>query len=191
VANYRIGVIILRGEERDMAIRRALWLTLAGTLLALNADAVAQQDFAALEAVKKLNLPIQAGDVPVYFSVCCKKLALEVQATLSDFLRFYKEKLGIHVDFAVAVLDKDDWSRVEAQNPNHGGSPYGMTHWIGPPYVAFVPANNEGVITQNLLADRPHQSRETRVLLDSVHLSFDQQPTNSSCIRQCMNSVTD
>ena len=157
-----------------MAIRKILWLTLSGALLILDVEAVAQQDFAALEAVKKLNLPTQAGDVPVYFSACCKQRALEVQTTLSDFLRFYKDKLGIHVDFAVAVLDKDDWNRVEAQNPNHGGSPYGMTHWIGPPYIAFVPANDEGVITQNLLSDRAHESRETRALLGSVHLSFDQ-----------------
>jgi hypothetical protein len=157
-----------------MVIRRVMWLTLAGILFALNGEAVAQQDFAALEAVKKLNLPTHPGDVPVYFSVCCKDRALEVQATLSDYLRYYKEQLGIRVDFAVAVLDKDDWSRVEAQNPNHGGSPYGMTHWIGPPYVAFVPADDGGVITQSLLADRVHESPETRALLDSVHLSFDQ-----------------
>jgi hypothetical protein len=151
-----------------------MWTTLAGIFLALNGKVVAQQDFAALEAVKKLNLSTQAGDVPVYFSVCCKQRALEVQATLSDYLRFYKEQLGIRVDFAVAVLDKGDWSRVEAQNPTHAGPPYGMTHWIGPPYVAFVPADDGGVITQSLLADRVHESAETRALLDSVHLSFDQ-----------------
>jgi hypothetical protein len=172
--NRRIRVIIARGQEHGMAIRWVIWMALAGTFLALNGEVVAQQDFAALEAVKKLNLSTQAGDVPVYFSVCCKQRALEVQATLSGYLRYYKEQLGIRVDFAVAVLDKGDWSRVEAQNPTHAGTPYGMTHWIGPPCVAFVPADDGGVITQSLLADRVHESAETRALLDSVHLSFDQ-----------------
>lgn len=48
-------------------------------------EVVAQQDFAALEAVKTLNLPTRVGAVPAYFSVCCKERALEVQATLSDY----------------------------------------------------------------------------------------------------------
>jgi hypothetical protein len=173
-SGYRIGVIIARAKENEMAIRWIVRLTLAATCLALNGEAVAQQDFAALEAVKKLNLPTEFGDVPVYFSGCCKQRALEVQATLGDYLRFYKERLGIPIDFAVAVLDKDDWSRVEAQNPTHARTPYGMTHWIGPPYVAFVPADDGGIITQSLLADRAHESSETRALLGSVHLSFDQ-----------------
>jgi hypothetical protein len=157
-----------------MAIRRMMLIAVAGTFFALTGEVVAQQDVAALEAVKKLNLPTQNGDVPVYFSACCKQRALEVQATLSDYLRYYKEQLGIRADFAVAVLDKNDWRQVEGQNPNHTGAPYGMTHWIGPPYVAFVPADDGGVITQSLLADREHESPQTRALLDSVHLSFDQ-----------------
>jgi hypothetical protein len=69
--DHRIRVIIARGKERDMVIRWVMWMTLAGTFLVLNGEVVAQQDFAALEAVKKMNLSTQAGDVPVYFSVCC------------------------------------------------------------------------------------------------------------------------
>ncbi len=149
-------------------------LTVSGIFLSCGCETKAQQEFAALEAVKNLKLPNRPGEVDLYYSACCKERAIEVQNTLADYLRFYEEKLGIHVRFAVAVLDKNDWERVDAQNPNDAGGPYGMTHWVGPPYVAFVPADDSGVITQNLLADRVHETTETRDLLNSVHMSFDQ-----------------
>jgi hypothetical protein len=157
-----------------MDFRRVCVLAIAGIVLTCGCELKAQQEFAALEAVKNLKLPNRPGDVQLYYSICCKQRAIEVQNTVEDFLRFYQEKLGLHVQFTVAVLDKNDWSRVDAQNPNHAGGPYGMTHWVGPPYVAFVPADDGGVITQNLLADRAHETAESRALLASVHMSFDE-----------------
>jgi hypothetical protein len=156
-----------------MGFRSMCALTLSGILLSCGCETKAQQEFAALEAVKNLRLPNRPGEVDLYYSTCCRERAIEVQNTLEDYLLFYKARLGIHVQFAVAVLDKDDWNRVDAQNPNHAGGLYGMTHWVGPPYVAFVPADDGGVITQNLLADRGHETTETRDLLNSVHMSFD------------------
>lgn len=147
-------------------------LLLAGIFLAYGCEAKAQQEFAALEAVRNLKLPNRPGDVDLYYSSCCRERAIDVQNLLEDYLRFYQDRLGIHVHFAVAVLDKNDWSRVDAQNPNHAGGPYGMTHWVGPPYVAFVPADDGGVITQNLLADRLHETAESRALLASVKMTF-------------------
>jgi len=164
--------MIAGSQGVDMGFRSVCALAVA-LFLACGCEAMAQQEFAALEAVKNLRLPNQSGKVDLYYSACCRERAIEVQNTLEDYLRFYEEKLGIRVQFAVAVLDKNDWNRVDAQNPNHVGGPYGMTHWVGPPYVAFVPADDGGVITQNLLADRVHETTETRDLLNSVHLSFD------------------
>lgn len=155
-----------------MRLRHCFALALAGVFIAHACEAKAQQEFAALEAVKNLKLPSRPGKVELYYSACCKARAIEVQNTLEDYLRFYEEKLGIHVQFAVAVLDKNDWRRVDAQNPSQAGGPYGMTHWVGPPYVAFVPADDEGIITQNLLADRVHETAESRALLASVKMSF-------------------
>jgi hypothetical protein len=40
--------------------------------------------------------------------------------------------------------------------------------------VAFIPADDDGVITQGLLAEETHETAETRRLLDSVHLGFDE-----------------
>jgi len=72
------------------------------------------------------------------------------------------------------VLDENDWNRIKEERPNHSGPPYGMTHWAGPPYVAFTPADDRGIITRGLLADQDHETPETSELLNSVHLTFDQ-----------------
>ena len=157
-----------------MSHRRLFAMALAATSLMFGWHARAQQEFAALQAVKNLNLSSRPGEVELYYSACCEERALEIQNTLEDYLRFYAEKLDIHVRFSVAVLDKNDWNRVEAQNPNHAGGPYGMTHWIGPPYIAFVPADDAGVITQNLLADQVHETAKSRGLLASVKMSFNE-----------------
>jgi hypothetical protein len=97
---------------------------------------------------------------------------LEVQAALEDGLHFYNEKLGIHLDLVVAVLDKKDWNRILDQRPDHIVPPYGMTYV--PFDVAFIPADDDGVITQGLLAEKTHETAETRRLLESVHLGFDE-----------------
>jgi len=157
-----------------MGLRSFFALALAAIFLSYGCEVKAQQEFAALEAVKNLKLPNRSGEVDLYYSTCCRERAIEVQNILEDYLRFYEQRLGIHVQFAVAVLDKNDWKRVDAQNPNHAGGPYGMTHWVGPPYVAFVPADDGGVITQNLLADQVHETAESRALLASVKMSFNE-----------------
>jgi len=133
---------------------------------------VAQQGYSDREALIGLKLSSQPGEIPVYYSACCRDRALKVQAELEDGLRFYKEKLGIHLDLVAAVLDKNDWTRALEHRPNGNSPPYGMTNV---PYgVAFIPADDNGVITQGLLADKIHESAETRRMLKSVHLSYDE-----------------
>ncbi|MGA2727369.1 MAG: hypothetical protein ABSE96_06125 [Terracidiphilus sp.] len=155
-----------------MLLRRVSWALLVGILLSFVPGSVAQQRYSDREALLKLNLSNQPGEIPAYYSACCRNRALEVQAALEDGLRFYREKLGIHLDLVAAVLDKNDWNRILDQRPNHIVPPYGMTYV--PLDVAFIPADDDGVITQGLLAEETHETAETRRLLDSVHLGFDE-----------------
>jgi len=158
-----------------MTLRGIASFIFLGFLLVLITESVAPQNFAPLDALRKLNLPNQQGDVPVYYSACCKERAMQVQSTLTDCVHFYKEKLGIDQELVAAVLDENDWNRVVEQRPSHTGPPYGITYWAGPPpYVAFTPADDRGIITRGLLADKDHETTETRELLNSVHLSFDE-----------------
>ena len=155
-----------------MLLRRVCWAILVAILLSFVPGSVAQQRYTDREALLKLKLSNRRGEIPVYYSACCRKRALEVQAALEDGLRFYKQKLGIHLDLVAAVLDKNDWNRILEQRPDHLVPPYGMTYV--PFDVAFIPADEGGVITQGLLADKIHETAETRRLLDSVHLSYDE-----------------
>ncbi len=157
-----------------MTLRGVASFLFFGFLLVLTPGSEPQQTFAPLDVLRKLGLPNQPGDVPVYYSACCKERTVQVQATLTDCVHFYKEKLGIDQQLIAAVLDENDWNRVAQERPNHTGPPYGITHWSGPPYVAFTPADDRGIITRGLLADQDHETPETRELLNSVHLSFDQ-----------------
>ncbi len=156
-----------------MLLGRVSWALLGGILLlSFVPGSVAQQRYADRAALLKLKLSNQPGEIPAYYSACCRNRALEVQAALEDGLRFYKEKLGIHLDLVVAVLDKNDWNRILDQRPDHIVPPYGMTYV--PFDVAFIPADDDGVITQGLLAEKTHETAETRRLLESVHLGFDE-----------------
>lgn len=152
-----------------MTLRGVASLVSVGFLLTPITDSGAQQNFAALEALRKLRLLNQPGDVPVYCSACCKQRAMQVQSTLTDCVHFYKEKLGIDQELIAAVLDANDWNGVVEERPNRTGPPYGMTHRAGPPYVAFTPADDRGMITRGLRADQDHETAETRELLNSVH----------------------
>jgi hypothetical protein len=98
-----------------------------------------------LDSVKALTLASRAGDVPVYYSACCKERAIEVQSAVSGALNFYKDKLRIQVDISAAVLDRKDWKRAEMKTPKELRTVYGMTHFAGPPFVAFIPADDAGV----------------------------------------------
>jgi hypothetical protein len=141
-----------------------------------------------LEVVRQLNLPNQEGVVPLYYSGCCRQRALEVQKALENFTSFYKEKLGIASDISVAVLDDSDWKRVAEKMPPGllpngeksppGLPPYGMTNVQPPPlpkahYVAFIPTDDQGVITRSQLADRPYATAATLKTFASAHLTYD------------------
>lgn len=156
-----------------MLLRHVSRALLVGILLSsFVSGSVAQQRYSDREALLNLKLSNQPGEIPAYYSACCKNRALEVQAALEDGLHFYNEKLGIHLDLVVAVLDKKDWNRILDQRPDHIVPPYGMTYV--PFDVAFIPADDDGVITRGLLAEKTHETAETRRLLESVHLGFDE-----------------
>lgn len=129
-----------------------------------------------LAIVLRLHLPRHNGVAPLYYSACCPERAFEVQKKLQDMKVFYKEKLGLDVPISVAVLNENDWKRVTEQMPNHKFQPYGMTNFrpTRSGAIAFVPADDQGVITQGQLADRPYATTATLKRFASLHLSFDE-----------------
>src|SRR5215470_20028764 len=156
-----------------MSLRSLTQLIIVGIVISFVIESAAQQNLSDLDEVQQLNLPSQTGAVPVYYSACCKGRAMEVQSMLEDCLHFYKETFGIQVELVAAVLDRNDWERTHRVNP------YGMTHVSDRPHVAFIPADDGGVITQNILAEKTNETPETAKLLQSLHMSFDEASRKS------------
>jgi hypothetical protein len=157
-------------------IKKAIWAAVWSTCLAvlICPQCAAQSHSSTLDAVTALKLPKQPGDVPLYYSACCRQRAMEVQSALEDCLHFYKEKLGIQVHLVAAVLDKSDYDRVIGTTPNPN-APYGMAGVSkDAPHIALIPATDGGVITENLLAVRNFATPATLNRLHLLHLNYDQ-----------------
>jgi hypothetical protein len=128
-----------------------------------------------VEAVLRLHLDHREGVVPLYYSACCRERALEFQKALEDLIAFYKERLGVGSPLVVAVLDENDWKRVGEQMGGGVGPPYGLTSVAPPPgAIAFIPADDQGVITKTLLADRPFATPATLKAFASARLTYDE-----------------
>jgi hypothetical protein len=147
------------------------WSTCLVVLLCL--QCAAQSQSPTLDAVKGLKLPHQSGDVPLYYSACCRQRAMEVQSALEDCLHFYKEKLSVQVHLVAAVLDRSDYSRVIGTTPNPT-APYGFAGVSDGRQIAVIPATDDGIITKNLLAARSLATPETFNRLHLLHLTYEQ-----------------
>jgi hypothetical protein len=156
---------------RNGAIRAAGCSTCLLVLLCL--PCAAQSQSSTLDAVRALKLPKHPGDVPLYYSACCRERAMEMQSALEGCVHFYKEALGIQVHLVAAVLDKSDYSRVIGTTPNPA-APYGMAGVSDGRHIALIPATDDGVITENLLAAKILATPATLNRLHLLHLSYDQ-----------------
>jgi hypothetical protein len=128
-----------------------------------------------MAAVLRLHLDHREGVVPLYYSACCRERALEFQKALEDLIGFYKERLRVDSALVFAVLDENDWKRFGQQFGGGSGPPYGLTTVSRPPgAVAFIPADDQGVITKTLLADRPFATPAALKAFASGKLTYDE-----------------
>jgi hypothetical protein len=129
-----------------------------------------------MEAVLRLHLPYRNGVA----SACCIERAIEIQKSVQGMIAFYREKLGVGDPIGVAVLDENDWDRMREQMRDHRFQPYGLTNYQPPGpvapsgYVIFIPADDKGVITQNLQGERQYATPATLKLFASAHLTYDE-----------------
>lgn len=98
-----------------------------------------------LETVTELGLPKLTNRVITYHSVGGKARAEKLEADIADMAAFYRERLGTQVDVTVAVLNPQDWARV---NPG----PYGLPGVYGDPPLIFMPAAPGGMASQFMQA---------------------------------------
>jgi hypothetical protein len=99
-----------------------------------------------LEQVAKLSLPKLDGRITTYYNSGAMVRAQKIQAALTDMSAFYEKRLGIRADLTLAVLNSNDWSRVD------GSGPYGLPCVVGDPPVIFMPATSGGLAFRLMMA---------------------------------------
>lgn len=97
-----------------------------------------------LDKVKALNLSKLENGITTYYSNGTKERALRVRGLIGGAISYFKERsYGETPDLYLAVLNKSDWEQVIPMIP------YGMPMVSeDKPYVAFLPASDDNVITQ-------------------------------------------
>ncbi|MBI2927344.1 MAG: hypothetical protein HYY24_16740 [Verrucomicrobia bacterium] len=98
-----------------------------------------------LPRVVKLNLPSLPGPVPTYHDHGAKARAERLQADIREMNSFYQEKLSVQAAVTLAVLNSNQWTRV---NP----IPFGLPGVLGEPPVIFAPAHSGGWAFRQMLA---------------------------------------
>jgi hypothetical protein len=104
---------------------------------------LALQEF--LPRVVKLELPSLPGPVPTYYDHGAKPRAERLQADIREMNSFYQDKLGVQAAVSLAVLNSNQWTRV---NP----IPFGLPGVHGEPPVVFIPAHSGGLAFRQMLA---------------------------------------
>jgi hypothetical protein len=117
-----------------------------------------------LPRVVKLDLPSLPGPVPTYYDHGAKTRAERLQADIREMNTFYQERLGVQVAVNLAVLNSNQWTRV---NP----IPFGLPGVHGEPPVVFIPAYSGGYAFRKMLARK--EAIPADVLQD--HLRTSQQ----------------
>src|SRR5436309_2763843 len=74
-----------------------------------------------LARVQALELPSDAGVIPVIYSPAAKARAVRYRAALEAAHSWYEAQLGVTLPVTLAVLDKGDWERATPV-------PYPMPH---------------------------------------------------------------
>jgi hypothetical protein len=110
------------------------------------ANGLAAEQTNQLETLAKLGLPKLDGQVVAYHSSGAKARAQMLEAAIADMLAFYEKELGIHTQVTLAVLNSNDWTKV-----NDSG-PYGLPFVAGKPPVIFMPATSGGLAFQQMMA---------------------------------------
>ena len=115
----------------------ATW-AMCSQLVAASADPLAQKSSfepGRAERIQALHDPRLSGGITTTYSPGYEHHARELQRFISGELRFVHRELGVELDLSVAVLNEQQWGRVEHQVP------YPTPSVTGVPPVALLAAS--------------------------------------------------
>lgn len=101
----------------------------------------------AIEAIRALPLDSARYGIMVHFSEEGAESARELGPMVAEALQFYRDSLGIDLDFRLALLDEKSWKQFSRY-------PYGLpfVNYDSSPAVAVLPAKPDGAV-HDLLVD--------------------------------------
>ncbi len=121
-----------------------------------------------LERVREAtNNHSSTNKITVYYTPQYEKKAVELRSMLEDAVVYFDSNLKVKMDFTLAVLDESQWNRVaetmqrrdvyllEMDKPSGFElykQPYGIPMSSTPPYIVFLPATADNILTKNILS---------------------------------------
>jgi hypothetical protein len=120
-----------------------------------------------LPRVAKLGLPKLTGPIPGYYGDGARARAEQLQADIREMNEFFEASLGVRAEVTLAVLNSNDWKRVDP-------IPYGFPNVLGTPPVIFMPAHSGGAAFQMMTARKEAIPVEVlRYYLENSHGTFE------------------
>lgn len=120
-----------------------------------------------LPRVVKLGLPSLTNPIPAYYSDGARTHAERLQADIREMNVFFLESLGVQAEVALAVLNSNDWKRVDP-------IPYGFPNVLGTPPVVFMPAHSGGAAFHMMMARKDAIPAELlQDYLETSHRTFE------------------
>jgi len=96
-----------------------------------------------LDSLSNMQLDSLKGPISTYFSVGAKGKAEKLQNDIKLMNEYYQEKLGINIDITLAILNPEDWEKI---NTNI----YGLPNFSDG--IIFMPATSGGAAFQLMQA---------------------------------------
>ncbi len=158
------GLKFRQAWRRSLARTTPVWVMLAVSIA--SGGWIGRRGYVALHEflprVVKLDLPSLPCPVPTYYDHGVKARAEGLQADLREMKGFHQETLSVQVEVHLAVLNSNQWARV---NP----IPFGLPGVLGEPPVIFAPAVSGGWAFRQMLARK--NNIPTDVLQDYLRTS--------------------
>ena len=123
-----------------------------------------------LARVQQLGLQSLTGTVPTYYSPGAQARAESLQAMLNEAVVYFRARLNIEPQLALAVLNEAHWAAVRAL-------PYGIPGVSSAPHIVFLPADlQRSVIVHWFSTARTRASAATRQALLEAGVPFETVP---------------
>lgn len=141
-------------------------LTLAFVLLAVAALADDQEDKIA-QRLPELGLSSFPEPILTYYSDGAKTHATRMATNIARMKDFFQKQLGIQTRVGLAVLNSNDWSRVDSSV-----APYGMPFFRGTPPTVFMPAQG-GMVFDRIIEGKKSLTPEQQAFLRERKMTFE------------------